>query len=171
MSGRLVIHNRQHSRSLNTGLLRRIVRHLLDQFWPNQPCTLGVCLLSSNEITRLNETFVQHKGCTDVITFDYTETPDDNRKRASSTENGIHAEIFVCLDEAVRQARRFQTTWQSELTRYIIHGLLHLQGYDDTTPTKRRRMKREEDRWMTDTARRFALTKLATNSRTHITNR
>lgn len=116
-------------------------------------------------MTRLNETFVHHQGCTDVITFDYTETPGDNRKRGSVTENGINAEIFVCLDEAVRQARRFQTTWQNELTRYIIHGLLHLQGYDDATAIKRRRMKREEDRWVTDIARHFALSKLATNSR------
>ena len=46
-----------------------------------------------------------------------------------------------------------------------VDGLLHLQGYDDATVTKRRRMKREEDRWVTDTARRFTLSKLATNSR------
>ena len=38
---------------------------------------------------------------------------------------------FVCLDEAVRQARRFHTTWQSELVRYVVHGVLHLLGYDD----------------------------------------
>jgi rRNA maturation RNase YbeY len=150
LSGRLVIHNRQRSRPVSTGYLRRIVRHLLDQFWPNQPCTLGVGLLSSEAMTRLNETFVHHQGCTDVITFDYTDTAE-----------GINAEIFVCLDEAVRQARRFHTTWQSELTRYIIHGLLHLQGYDDATAAKRRRMKREEDRWLIHTARRFALSKLA----------
>ena len=165
MSGRLVIHNRQQSGSVNTSYLRRIVRHLLDQLWPDQPCTLGVYLLSSKEMTRLNETFVKHEGCTDVITFDYTETPDDNGKHTSSAGNGINAEVFVCLDEAMRQARRFQTTWQSELARYIIHGLLHLQGYDDATATKRRRMKREEDRWVTDTSRRFALSKLATGSR------
>ncbi len=76
----------------------------------------------------------------------------------------LHAEIFVCVDEAVRQARRFHTTWQRELARYVVHGLLHLQGYEDSTATKRRRMKREEDRWLREVGRCFPLSKLGAAS-------
>jgi probable rRNA maturation factor len=45
----------------------------------------------------------------------------------------LHGELFICLDDAVKQAREFRTTWQSELTRYVIHGLLHLCGHDHET--------------------------------------
>ena len=55
-------------------------------------------------------------------------------------------DIFICVPEAVLQARRFRVTWQSELARYLVHGLLHLRGYDDQTSAACRRMKREENR-------------------------
>ena len=44
----------------------------------------------------------------------------------------LHGEIFICVDEAIRQARRFGTIWQSEIVRYLIHGVLHLLGFDDS---------------------------------------
>jgi probable rRNA maturation factor len=50
------------------------------------------------------------------------------------------------VPEAVRQAAEFGTTWEAELLRYVIHGILHLRGYDDLEPAKRRVMKREENR-------------------------
>ena len=46
----------------------------------------------------------------------------------------------------MKQAREFGTTWQSEVVRYVIHGLLHLRGHDDLKPAERRVMKREENR-------------------------
>jgi probable rRNA maturation factor len=64
------------------------------------------------------------------------------------------------VDEALIQARRFRTTWQNELLRYIIHGVLHLGGFDDERAASRRRMKREEDRLLGKLARDFDLSKL-----------
>jgi rRNA maturation RNase YbeY len=67
----------------------------------------------------------------------------------------LHGEIFVCLDEAVSQARRFHTTWQSELVRYVVHGVLHLLGYDDAASRARRRMKEAEDNLVGQLASQF----------------
>ena len=67
----------------------------------------------------------------------------------------LHGEIFVCLDEAVSQARRFHTTWQSELVRYVVHGVLHLLGYDDAASRARRKMKAAEDTLVRQLARQF----------------
>ena len=64
---------------------------------------------------------------------------------------------YFCLDEAVKQAREFRTTWQSELARYVVHGVLHLRGYDDLAPAPRRRMKREENRLVRKLALHFGL--------------
>jgi probable rRNA maturation factor len=58
----------------------------------------------------------------------------------------INGELFICVDEAIRQAKRFRTTWQSELMRYIVHGVLHLLGHDDHRAADRLKMKREENR-------------------------
>ena len=112
---------------------------------------VALYLVDTSEITRLNETFLHHKGSTDVIAFDY------------SGERGfpaLHGEVFVCLDQAFRQCRRFHTTWQSELVRYMIHGVLHLSGFDDHRPAQRRRMKRVENRFLRRLARDFDFKRL-----------
>ena len=62
---------------------------------------------------------------------------------------------------AVKQAKEFQSSWQSEVVRYVVHGVLHLLGYDDLQPALRRRMKREENRLVRRLAKRFALAQLA----------
>ena len=67
----------------------------------------------------------------------------------------LHGELFVCVDVAVAQARLFRVHWQSEVVRYIVHGILHLQGFDDRKPGPRRRMKRQEERLLKHLAGRF----------------
>jgi probable rRNA maturation factor len=128
-------------------LLRRVAQALLHDTQPNENFDLGIYLVAAPEMTRLNETFLRHKGSTDVITFNYMEPHD---------QPCLHGEIFICLDEAVHQARRFHTTWQSELVRYVVHGVLHLLGYDDRNSRARRRMKAAEDALVRRLAREFA---------------
>ena len=111
MSGTLTLRNRHRTRRVDLRYLRRIAQALLRDTQPNASFDLGVYLVAASEMTRLNETFLQHQGSTDVITFNYTEPPG---------QPCLHGEIFICLDEAVAQARRFHTTWQSELVRYVV---------------------------------------------------
>jgi rRNA maturation RNase YbeY len=73
----------------------------------------------------------------------------------------IHGELFVCVDEAVLQARQFGTSWQAEVVRYVVHGVLHLLGHDDLRPAARRTMKREENRLVRGLAKRFSLAQLS----------
>jgi rRNA maturation RNase YbeY len=146
----LVLRNRQRIRGIDLRLLRRIVRTLLDDALGVEQYDVGVFLIAAPEMTLNNETFLRHAGSTDVITFDYTAQNDF-----------LHGEIFVCVDEAVVQARRFHTRWPSELVRYVIHGVLHLRGFDDRRPAARRKMKRKEDQLLCEIAVRFALSRLA----------
>jgi probable rRNA maturation factor len=147
--------------------LRQIVRALLGSFPQLGQADLGILLVAAPEMTRLNETFLRHAGPTDVIAFDYRfGVPPSGGPGSESTAQAVthrlkaelqamHAEIFVCVDEAVVQARRFRTTWQSELVRYIVHGVLHLRGHDDQRPAVRRKMKREENHLLRLLAARF----------------
>lgn len=93
---------------------------------------------------------------------------------SSVVRNKLHGEIFICLDEAVAQARQFGATWQSELVRYLVHGMLHLRGYNDSRTSARRQMNRQENRLLRQLARRFPLHRLSKASRpadARITNR
>ncbi|MCL4788260.1 MAG: rRNA maturation RNase YbeY [Verrucomicrobia bacterium] len=153
----LILVNRQRTRSVNGRLFRRILTTWLAEELRLPHAQLVLHLVTSREIARLNESFLRHAGATDVITFDCSEPS----ARRNSAGRAIHGEIFICVDEAVGQARRFRATWQSELLRYAIHGVLHLLGYDDVSPPARQRMKRVEDRHLRRLARRFSLTKLA----------
>lgn len=160
----LTLQNRHRTRSVDLRLLRRVTTSLLTELLENRQFNLGIFLLAAPEMTRLNETFLRHKGSTDVITFNYADPPERRlpalRGRPLGPPAPLHAEIFVCLDEALAQARRFRTTWQAEIVRYIIHGLLHLRGCDDQTSAARRTMKRQENRFLRALARRFPLGKL-----------
>jgi rRNA maturation RNase YbeY len=151
----IVIANRQHARKVNRRLLKQITATLLADL-EVENAELGVHLIAAPEMIRLNEKFLRHRGSTDVITF-------DNRNSEFgiwSSEFQLHGEIFICVNEAVRQARQYGTTWQSEIVRYIVHGILHLLGSDDARAGARREMKREEDRRMRELSRRFPLSKL-----------
>lgn len=185
MNGALSLRNRQRIRRVNSRLLRQLTRALLAGLPCSSDFELAVYLVSAPEMCRLNEAFLRHGGTTDVITFDYGDgvqasaggelptpthagiRPADRRKATLQTAGHrdaspmLHAEIFICVDEAAAQARRFHTTWQSELVRYLVHGVLHLLGHDDVKPAARRKMKREEDRLLRALSRRFPLSKLA----------
>jgi probable rRNA maturation factor len=148
----LGLRQRQGARRVNVRLLRRLTFYLLGERWKLASFTLGLHLVGTQEMTALNERYLGHAGSTDVITFDYSE---------SSQTPDLHGEIFICVGEAARNAARFHTTWPGELVRYLIHGLLHLRGFDDQSPGDRRRMKRQENRWLREVSERFGLDRLA----------
>lgn len=78
-------------------------------------------------MSQLHRQFLNQNGTTDVITFQ-------------------HGEIFISVPTAQRQARQFGTSTLREIQLYIVHGLLHLQGYDDRTSSQERRMRAAEAR-------------------------
>lgn len=80
-----------------------------------------VVLISDRRMSELHHRFMGMAGPTDVITFQ-------------------HGEIFISVETARRQARRQRTSLTHELQLYLVHGLLHLHGFDDQTPAGNRRM-------------------------------
>jgi probable rRNA maturation factor len=160
MSVALAIRNRQRTRRVETRLLRRIVTALVREELVLESVELGIALVGAPEMARVNWQFLQHEGATDVITFDHTETQESRRKPAVPGRH-VCGELYVCVAEAVAQAKTFRTIWPVELVRYIVHGILHLLGHDDQVAAARHRMKREENRLVRLLARRFDLAQLA----------
>jgi probable rRNA maturation factor len=149
----IAITNQQRAQKIDLRLLKRIAAAALEELGI-AAAELGIVMVSAKEMARLNEKFLGHEGPTDVITFDYQ----NSEFRTQKPE--LQGEIFVCAEEAKRQAKEFKTSWQSELVRYVVHGMLHLVGHDDLKPVARRKMKREEERLVRELSRRFALSNL-----------
>jgi len=147
----LLVRNHQRTCLIKPPLLHQIARDLLQRVLPHQQYDLSIHLMPRKRMVYLNETFLQHRGTTDVITFDYSEAPEPGL---------LQGEIFICVDEALAQARHFRTSWQCEVVRYLVHGVLHLSGYDDTRPQARREMKRAENRLLKQLTERFSLTRI-----------
>ena len=152
----ITIANRQRTKKFNTRVLKEIVSALLVKLEVTQG-EIGVHLVGAAEMAGVNWQFLQHSGSTDVITFDHREAvlvPDH-------PELELYGELFVCVDDALKQAEAFRTTWTSEVVRYVVHGVLHLLGHDDLTPALRRRMKRAENGLVRRLAGRFSLAQLS----------
>ena len=96
---------------------------------------VDVAIVASRRIAALNRRYLQHAGATDVLSFDL-----------SVPGGGVVVQVIVCGDLAVREARSRRVAPQRELMLYIVHGLLHVMGYDDTTPQAAEKMRiRQEE--------------------------
>ena len=96
---------------------------------------VDIAVVDSSEISGVNRRFLGHAGPTDVIGFDLSD-------RAS---HGLSAQLVVCGDVAVRQGPLHGLKPQHELMLYVIHGLLHMMGYEDTSIRGAARMHAREE--------------------------
>jgi probable rRNA maturation factor len=93
-----------------------------------------ILIVSDRRMAALHKEFCGIPGATDVLTFQ-------------------HGEIVISADTAATQARMFRTGVTAEIKLYVLHGLLHLAGFDDTTPSKRRQMHQLQKKLMTTVLR------------------
>jgi probable rRNA maturation factor len=148
---RVRIFDRQRTLAFERTFVRRLARSLLEDLLDHQDYELGVHFIGASEMSGLNEKFLGHQGSTDVITFNHQE---------DATGEKMCGEIFISVDDALVHARRFRVRWPWEVTRYLVHGVLHLEGCDDTNPVSRRAMKRRENKLLKELSLRFDLGKM-----------
>ncbi len=149
------ISNRQRTKKINVRLLKLIVNELFTELKIKEG-ELGINFVVARKMAEVNRQFLQHEGSTDVITFNYSD---------ETVGTILSGELFVCVDEAILQAGQFKTSWQSEVVRYIVHGVLHLRGYDDLKLDLRRKMKREENRLLRKLSKKFSLAQIGGGSK------
>ncbi len=119
-------------------LLRRVAQHVLaaEGF---RTGTLSIAVVSARAMSALHREFTGRPGPTDVLAFDL-----GSDRRAGR----LDAEVILCADVARRQAATRGGTLQAaraELALYLVHGILHVAGYDDHTPREFARMHIRED--------------------------
>ncbi len=101
---------------------------------------LGIvnCILCSDEyLLEINKTYLNHDTFTDIITFNYVE------------KDLIAGDLFISLDRINENAVNFNVGFDHELRRVIIHGVLHLIGYNDKTPEEAEEIRAKEDFYLT----------------------
>jgi probable rRNA maturation factor len=96
---------------------------------------LEINFISGEDIHAINKSYLKHDYTTDIITFNYSDSPQQ-----------IDGEIFISIDDALTNSKKFKVTLSDELVRLVIHGILHLLGYDDQNLTDKKIMKRLENK-------------------------
>jgi probable rRNA maturation factor len=104
---------------------------------------LSLVFLTDAALAQLHADFLEDPATTDVITFEGDPAPP-----GLPAEAGTAGEICVSVDTARRFAREHGHEFAEELTLYVVHGWLHLAGFDDLQPAKKRVMRRAEARAM-----------------------
>jgi rRNA maturation RNase YbeY len=91
--------------------------------------------VNSASIHDINRNYLNHDYSTDIITFNY-----------STESHNLAAEIFISVEDALFNSKKFVNSLDNEVLRLVVHGILHLVGYDDMSAEKRRVMKRIENK-------------------------
>lgn len=97
---------------------------------------ISIIFCSDNYILDVNMKYLQHDYFTDIITFDYCEG------------KMLSGDLFISIDSVRENALFFNTTFEDELNRVIVHGLLHLIGYDDHSDEDKKTMRSKEDYYL-----------------------
>jgi len=96
------------------------------------------CVFCSDEyLLKINKKHLKHNFLTDIITFDFSEK-----------KNQIEGDLYISVDRVKDNAKKYKDTFLDEITRVVLHGLLHLIGYNDKTEKEKKRMRVLENKYV-----------------------
>jgi probable rRNA maturation factor len=101
-----------------------------------EKCKIGsinYVFCNDDELLEINLKHLNHNTLTDIITFDYSEG------------NQINSDIFISVERVEENAKKFKVSFEEELHRVMIHGILHLCGYKDKTKSDAELMRKKEN--------------------------
>lgn len=123
-----VRYNLKHKRQIREWIMKTV---------DNEGFTIGILnyiFTSDNILVQLNTEYLRHFTLTDIITFDLAEK-----------EGELTGDIYISLDRAKENAKEFKVTLTNELSRLMVHGVLHLMGYKDKTTAEKEVMRAKEE--------------------------
>lgn len=98
---------------------------------------LNYIFCSDEYLLKINQEYLDHDTFTDIITFDNSESKFE-----------IEGDIFISIPRVIENAKTFETSFDQELHRVLVHGVLHLVGHSDKTEEEQQRMRKSEDYYL-----------------------
>lgn len=120
-------------------IVRKQIKHVIEQIFLKEGIdyeSINIVFCSDAFLLKLNKQFLKHNFLTDIITFNNTE------------DNFISGELYISLERVKENAKKFEVTYQSEIHRVIIHGILHLLKYEDKNHEEKMKMREKEDHYL-----------------------
>jgi len=108
-----------------------------------QPDSIDIILVDDDTLREMHKIYLDDDSVTDVMTFNLAD------------DKSIEGEIYISVPRATAQSTEYGVTLVQELVRLIIHGCLHLAGYDDQTEDNLKEMKDIEDKLVVDASNKF----------------
>lgn len=136
---KIIIKNLQDKVPVSPKKARKTVQKVLSTEGVRKSGEITLCFVNNKKIKELNLKYLGRNNPTDVIAFNITDPKD---------KKNIFADIAISSDTAVENARAFHTTPLFELYLYVIHGVLHILGYDDRKQTDKLAMRKKESKYL-----------------------
>ncbi len=133
----VLIRNRQKNQKLDIREIRKFTQGVLDYLGLNSK-ELSLVLMSDSQITQINRDYLGRDKPTNVISFSMAEG------EFCGPETGLLGDVIVSVDTAFRHAAQSGEVPDDEVLYLIIHGILHIVGYDHETGEERRKMRKKE---------------------------
>ena len=124
----IVVKNANKKFSLNEKFIKKIVADILKILKSSRNTKLEIVFLSDRAIESLNRRYKNESRATDVLSFDLD----------------FCGQILISSDMALENSRVFNTPFENELVLYVVHGILHLFGYDDQKPKEKLKMFKKQ---------------------------
>ena len=152
------------NKSINKANLHKLISFLINNL-DFKIDSLYINFISGNSILEVNREFLHHDYSTDVLTFNYSRPsrlrlaeagpsrlrlaeagPSRHRLAEAGSTKSLDAEILISIEDAETNSAKYGVSFNEEILRLVIHGILHLLGYNDINSEEKLEMKRIEDK-------------------------
>jgi probable rRNA maturation factor len=139
MDVKITLRNLQNKVPVRTGKLKKLAFEVLKGEKIKKDGWINICFVNDRRIKEFNAKYLNTKSSTDVLAFNLS---DKNKPGI------ILADILISTQTALKQARIYGTTADQELSLYVVHGLLHILGFNDHTCSQTKLMRKKESQYV-----------------------
>ena len=127
--------------------LKKIAKDVLKKEKPKRKIDLSIALVNPLRIKELNKKYLKKNKPTDILSFPEDKKFLEKFKTSSSKKSRNLGEIIICPGEIKKNAKKFELSFNKELTKVLIHGILHLLGYGHENSKRKARIMEEKQQY------------------------
>lgn len=116
---------------------KKLLSRYINKRCGNKVANISYNFVSSKDQIKMNREFKSHDYNTDILTFDL-----------SNSECELTGDVYISLKQIKKNAKRYNVSLKEELNRVLIHGFLHLYGFNDDTKQEKKEIRKQEDKYL-----------------------